>query len=83
MKNPAKNLVIGLIGLYQVTLSPDHGWFKARYPHGFCRFYPSCSEYTKQTIIKFGLLKGGYLGFKRILKCNPFIQPAIDLIPRR
>ena len=37
-----------------------------------CKFYPSCSEYMKQAIIKYGFIKGFFLGIKRILKCNPF-----------
>ena len=37
-----------------------------------CKFYPTCSEYTKQAIQKYGAFKGSYLGMKRILKCNPF-----------
>lgn len=37
-----------------------------------CKFYPTCSEYMKQSIIKYGAIKGFFLGIKRILKCNPF-----------
>lgn len=37
-----------------------------------CRYSPSCSEYTKQAIEKYGILKGGYLGAKRILSCHPW-----------
>ena len=69
---------IFLISLYQRTISPDHGVFKHRHPHGFCKYYPSCSEFTKQSIQKHGLL-GVWYGFKRILKCNPFSQGGIDL----
>ena len=76
-----KKIAVSLIEIYQATLSPDHGWFKPFYPHGFCRFHPSCSEYTKQAIIKFGLIKGSILGLKRILRCNPFVKPSVDLIP--
>jgi uncharacterized protein len=74
-------IAIVLISLYQKTLSPDHSWLKAKYPHGFCRYYPSCSQYTKEAIVKFGLVKGGWMGLKRILKCNPWAKPSIDLIP--
>ena len=76
-----KTLIVFLIVLYQKTLSPDHGPLKVRYPHGFCRFYPSCSEYTKQAVIKYGSLKGLYLGVIRIFKCNPFVGPRVDNIP--
>jgi len=43
-----------------------------------CKFYPSCSEYTKQSILKHGCLKGSFLGIKRILKCNPFSKGGYD-----
>ncbi len=43
-----------------------------------CNFYPTCSEYTKQAIEKYGSIKGGILGAKRILKCNPFHKGGYD-----
>jgi putative membrane protein insertion efficiency factor len=43
-----------------------------------CRFYPSCSEYTKQAIIKYGIFKGSFLGIKRILKCHPYHKGGYD-----
>ncbi len=43
-----------------------------------CVFYPSCSEYTKQAILKYGLFKGSYLGFLRILRCHPWQKNHID-----
>ena len=70
-----------LIKLYQLTLSPDHSWLKGRFPYGYCRHYPSCSEYTKQALEKFGLVKGGWMGVKRILRCNPWVHPKVDLVP--
>ena len=75
MSNPA----VVAIELYQKTLSPDHSWRRSRYPYGFCRHYPSCSEYTKLAIINQGTLKGVGLGLVRIVKCNPFVRPSIDL----
>ncbi len=74
-------LAIKLIEVYQFTLSPDHSWLKAKYPHGFCRHYPTCSQYTKQAIIRFGLIKGIGLGFFRVLRCNPWAKSSIDNIP--
>jgi putative membrane protein insertion efficiency factor len=75
-----QKLVINLITLYQKTLSPDHGWLKVRYPAGYCRFYPSCSQYTKQAIEKKGVFRGIGLGIKRVLRCNPFVEPMVDQI---
>ena len=43
-----------------------------------CKFDPSCSEYTKQAINKYGFFKGSFLGMKRILKCNPFSYGGYD-----
>lgn len=77
MKYPA----LWLIRLYQRTLSPDHGPLKSRFPHGYCRFHPTCSEYTYQAIDRYGFFRGGWLGFKRILRCNPFTKPGHDPLP--
>ena len=43
-----------------------------------CKYYPTCSEYTKQAIQKYGTIKGSFLGLKRILKCNPFSKGGYD-----
>jgi len=52
------------ITLYKLVVSPLLG-------HN-CRFYPSCSDYTKQAIIKHGAIKGVWLGIKRLSKCHPW-----------
>ncbi len=43
-----------------------------------CRFQPTCSEYTRQAIAKYGLLKGGWKGFLRICRCHPFAKGGYD-----
>ncbi len=73
-------VAVGIISLYQKTLSPDHGLLKARFPYGYCRHYPSCSEYSKQAITKYGLIKGGWMGINRVVRCNPFSKPSVDTI---
>ncbi len=78
MKNPAKKPVLGAIRLYQKTLSPDHGWFKHRHPYGYCRFYPSCSDYSYRAIDERGLVVGTGLSIVRIVKCNPLSTPRVD-----
>ena len=73
-----KSLVLGLIRLYQKTLSPDSGWFRVFYPYGFCRFHPHCSEYSYQTINKHGLIKGLIKTSWRVLRCNPLSRGGYD-----
>lgn len=67
-----KNFFLLLISVYQ---------FFSGYTPKSCRFYPTCSEYTKQAIIKYGLLKGVKLGFFRIIKCHPFNYGGYDPVP--
>lgn len=45
-----------------------------------CRFIPSCSEYTYEAVEKYGVIKGLFLGVKRIIKCNPWSKGGIDLL---
>jgi len=67
------------IGLYQKLFSPDHSfWGKYIYPRGFCRFYPSCSEYGKQSIKKYGFFKGVTKSIWRIVRCNPWSKGGED-----
>lgn len=73
-----RNVALLLILLYQKTISPDHGLLKAKYPYGFCRFYPTCSEYGFQVIQKRGLLVGVPLLVWRILRCNPWSKGGVD-----
>ena len=69
---------LGLIWLYQHTISFDHGPFRVFFPNGYCRFYPSCSEYGRQAIQKHGVFKGWYLAIKRIIRCNPWNKGGVD-----
>ncbi|MBI2038167.1 MAG: membrane protein insertion efficiency factor YidD [Candidatus Magasanikbacteria bacterium] len=71
--------ILLLIKLYQKTISPDHGLFKRAFPYGYCRFYPTCSEYGYQTIKKNGLVVGGFKAAWRILRCNPWGKGGEDL----
>lgn len=73
-----------IIGIYQKLLSPDHSfWGKHRFPNGYCRYYPSCSEYTKQAIAFHGVLRGIFMGAYRILRCNPFSRGGFDPVIRQ
>ncbi|HOY56054.1 MAG TPA: membrane protein insertion efficiency factor YidD [bacterium] len=73
-----KKILLRVIKIYQHTLSFDHGWMRYFKPLGLCRFRPTCSEYAYQAVKKYGVVKGMYLGFKRILRCNPFNQGGFD-----
>ncbi len=61
-----------VIEFYQTFLSFDRGVLAIFAPGGACRYEVSCSEYTKQSIDEYGVLKGVGMGFKRILSCNPW-----------
>lgn len=78
LKHAPRRVVIALIRIYQKTLSFDHGMMKIYYPHGFCRFTPTCSEYGAQAIEKYGVIKGGILTGWRILRCNPWNKGGHD-----
>lgn len=67
-----KKFLLGIIFLYQKI--------SAHTPPR-CRFYPTCSEYTKQAIEKYGIIKGGKLAFKRIIKCHPLNEGGYDPVP--
>ena len=67
---PGDRLIRGLILFYQATLS--------RLLPATCRFVPSCSEYTLGAVQQFGVLKGLWMGARRILRCHPFHPGGYD-----
>ena len=71
-------LALKAIRFYQRTISFDHGPMKKMFPGGFCRYNPTCSEYTYQAIEKYGFIKGGCKGVWRILRCNPWSRGGND-----
>ena len=73
-----KKILIGVIKIYQKKLSFDHSPLKVFYPHGFCRFNPTCSQYSIEAINKYGPIKGSIKAIWRILKCNPFNKGGND-----
>lgn len=68
-----KKFLIIIINWYQKNISM---WLDSK--NIKCKYYPTCSEYTKQAIEKYGALKGIFLGGVRILKCNPFSKGGYD-----
>jgi len=68
-----KTLLLFLIRLYQKFISP-------LLPPS-CRFYPSCSEYARQALAKYGALKGIWLATKRLARCHPCHAGGLDPVP--
>ncbi len=68
-----KRLALSLIRFYQRSISP------ALPPT--CRFVPSCSQYTYEAIDKYGFFKGGWMGFRRLLRCHPWHPGGHDPVP--
>lgn len=68
-----KKIAIFFINKYQKYISPilDHYGVK-------CKFFPTCSQYTIEAIQKYGMIKGCFLGIKRIFRCNPFSKGGYD-----
>lgn len=67
-----KKFLLFLIKIYQSI---------SKYTPPVCRFTPTCSEYMRQAIVKYGVLKGLWLGIKRICKCHPFHPGGYDPLP--
>jgi putative membrane protein insertion efficiency factor len=68
-----KFLLIGLVRIYQFVLSP--------YLPNSCRYTPTCSQYMIQAITKYGVWKGGRMGFKRLSRCHPWGGSGYDPVP--
>lgn len=73
MKNFFSVIFIIPIKIYQILISPLLG--------PSCRFTPTCSQYTIEAIQKYGPFKGGWLGFRRILRCHPWGGCGHDPVP--
>ena len=67
-----KKIILFLIKIYQSI---------SKFTPPVCRFTPTCSEYTKQAIIKYGVIKGLWLGIKRICRCHPLNPGGYDPLP--
>ena len=68
-----KRVILGLIRLYQNTLSPF--WPSS------CRYEPSCSHYTHESVSRFGGWKGGWLAVRRLSRCMPWGGSGYDPVP--
>lgn len=70
-----KEYAIKFIRFYQRRISP---LFPPR-----CRYYPTCSQYALTAIERFGVIKGGLLAARRLLRCNPLFSGGVDLVPEK
>ena len=68
-----KKVMLKILKKYKKYISPIFFFIGIR-----CKYYPTCSEYMIQAIEKYGVIKGIFLGLKRILNCNPFSKGGYD-----
>ncbi len=69
---PAR-IAVGALRLYKKVISP-------MLPPA-CRFTPTCSEYAAEAIARYGLLRGGWMGLRRLLRCHPLNPGGHDPVP--
>lgn len=75
---PRKGLM-ALFRLYQKVFSPDHSfWSKSAFPHGYCPFQPTCSQYMIDSLQKHGAVHGLFKGMWRIFRCHPWTEGGVD-----
>lgn len=78
-----KKIVLAAIRLYQKTFSPDHGITAKLFGEGFCRYKPTCSQYTYEAINSHGVILGSFAGLWRVLRCNPWSKGGVDEVGSR
>jgi len=66
-------VVVLLLRVYRLLVSPMYG--------DTCRFYPSCSAYALEAVDRHGVLRGGWLAVRRLLRCHPWNPGGVDLVP--
>lgn len=65
-----QSLVVGVLRAYKVCLSP--------FLPSACRYYPTCSDYMREAVERYGALRGVWLGTRRLLRCHPFHEGGFD-----
>jgi putative membrane protein insertion efficiency factor len=70
-----RNFCVGILTAYRTVISPLYG--------DVCRYYPSCSHYTLQAIQQDGVIRGVWLGVRRLARCHPWAEGGIDDVPIR
>jgi uncharacterized protein len=71
----AQRLALAALRLYKLLISPMFA--------GSCRFMPSCSDYAREAVIRFGVLRGSMLALKRLARCHPLGSHGFDPVPAR
>lgn len=71
--NPAQRLLVALIRFYQLALSPFIG--------NQCRFTPTCSQYAREAVERYGALKGSWMAIRRVSRCHPLHPGGHDPVP--
>jgi len=66
-------LLLGLLRFYKAAVSP---WLPPA-----CRFQPTCSEYAAEAVERYGVVRGSWLGMRRLLRCHPFCRGGFDPVP--
>ena len=66
-------VLIALIRVYQLFFSPLLG--------NHCRFYPSCSQYAREAVERYGVIRGVWLAIRRVLRCHPWHPGGLDPVP--
>ena len=70
-----RNLCVAILRLYRAVISPLYG--------DVCRYYPSCSSYAMQSIQHYGVVRGIWMGSRRLARCHPWAAGGIDEVPAR
>ncbi len=78
-----KKIILFLIKFYQKVFSLDQGLPSYLFSERFCRFHPSCSEYTYQAVERFGIWRGIWLGLKRVIRCHPWNKGGYNPVPKK
>jgi putative membrane protein insertion efficiency factor len=73
MKQAARSTVLLALRTYKWVLSP---WLPPS-----CRYVPSCSEYAMEAVDRHGVVRGGWMGIWRIIRCHPFVKGGFDPVP--
>lgn len=76
-----KKIAILSIDFYQAVKSHTTILFTSLFPTNACRFSPTCSQYTKNAISRYGILKGVLLGVYRLARCHPLSRGGFDPVP--